>query len=213
MRASIPNVSRDTAQALRLAPGGLLLFDSLKSLPTALQSHQGVATSAVGPSPGERLPSQAVLERIAAHLRKELGLSLFGFDVVIAAAGAGGGVAAGGQESGDAGVGKAVARERGDMGCGGEEGNSGQQLPVPDAPRPGRDGQLNKEGKRAQGKENGVGDGMDEQELVVVDVNYFPSYKGAKGAPALFRAAVLAAHQQQEKKRSMTSKDYCGRSD
>ncbi|GIL73084.1 hypothetical protein Vretimale_4701 [Volvox reticuliferus] len=154
VRSSIPNVPHDRANVLQLAPSGVVLFDSLKSLPTSLRPSAGqyasddapaiVASAAKAPAvaPASR-PNQAVLERLAAHLRTHLGLSLFGFDVVIAASG--------------------IGRECSDnFGDDNENGGSGGEPHL--------------------------------QEMVVVDINYFPSYRGAEGAAGLFRAAVLGTH-------------------
>ncbi|KAG2448349.1 hypothetical protein HYH02_006931 [Chlamydomonas schloesseri] len=160
VRPSIPNVPQTRPDAEALAPNGVLTFDSLKSLPTTLPSAGGSAATAAAGVAGSATaaataaaaatssftPSQEVLERLAAHLRSALGLSLFGFDVVVSA---------------------------GDQGL--QEGQGGQ-------------------GGQAMAGDGGCGKA---RELVVVDVNYFPSYRGAKGAPTLFRAAVLGAHRAQ----------------
>jgi hypothetical protein len=146
VRPSIPNVPHARPAAEALAPSGVLTFDSLKSLPTALPS--AAVTAATGPaaataasasvsSAASFTPSQEVLERLAGHLRSALGLSLFGFDVVV----------------------RSVEKEQEQAATAGGAGK----------PR----------------------------ELVVVDINYFPSYRGAKGAPALFRAAIMCAHHAQ----------------
>ncbi|KAG2442579.1 hypothetical protein HXX76_002664 [Chlamydomonas incerta] len=144
VRPSIPNVPHTRPAAEAMTPSGVLTFDSLKSLPTTLPSAArpaAAAASAAAPAVAAAAsftPSQEVLERLAAHLRAALGLSLFGFDVVV----------------------RAVDEE--------EE----KEKPIqPYAAKP--------------------------RELVVVDVNYFPSYRGVKGASALFRAAVLGAHRAQ----------------
>jgi hypothetical protein len=102
-RASIPDVtapSRATVTAAAAAgPEGLerfvLRFDSLKSLPTRLPPHMaaaagdasgdGRAATAVAAQP-PALP-QAPLRALAAYLNSCLGLSLFGFDVVVTSPG------------------------------------------------------------------------------------------------------------------------------
>lgn len=197
-RPSIPNVPRTRADASALRPDGVLLFDSLKSLPTRLPEAAAAAATASGstsaggaagleaagkrPGGGEgakpaaptaagtgtrtgtgsqctarvapRAPSQHVFERIAASLHQSLGLSLFGFDVVIASEDG---------TPGDAADARAGMDGRGQAGAaaGGCEGQRGQQGPL---------------------------------QYVVVDVNYFPSFKGAPGAALLFREAVMAAY-------------------
>ncbi len=126
-RPSIPNVPTTREAAARLAPDGLLFFDSLKSLPTKLgEAPDGEQTPGQQAS-GPAAPSQAALEAVAGQLRRALGLSLFGFDVVVASS-----------------------------------------------------------------------PSCEAQELVVIDVNYLPSYKGAPGAPAFFRAAIAAACAEQQ---------------
>jgi hypothetical protein len=96
-RASIPNVCNSPS----LPPEQqLLLFDSLASLPTQLPPHmvQQQASSdssdAQGDAQGVQQPQQQqqevkqpdmqAVEAIAAFLRSQLGLTLFGFDVVVA---------------------------------------------------------------------------------------------------------------------------------
>ncbi|GFR41004.1 hypothetical protein Agub_g1670, partial [Astrephomene gubernaculifera] len=182
VRPSIPNLPTRPHTARQLAPSGLLLFDSLKSLPTALtpppppppqpaQSPAAAAASAPTepnpapapvpssapapaptpapsplspPPPPAAAPSPAVLQAVASQLRGSLGLSLFGFDVVVASRGAEG------------------------AGGGGGEG---------------------REAEEGAGDAGDNGGGGDVVELVVVDINYFPSYRGAPGAAGLFRAA------------------------
>ncbi|PNW85347.1 hypothetical protein CHLRE_03g182100v5 [Chlamydomonas reinhardtii] len=149
VRPSIPNVPHTRPAAEALVASGVLTFDSLKSLPTKLPSDASPAASAASaavpaaaaaaaPAATSFTPSQEVLELLAAHLRAALGLSLFGFDVVVRTV---------------------------------EEDEEQKEATEPHAAKP--------------------------RELVVVDVNYFPSYRGAKGAPALFRTAVLGAHRAQ----------------
>ncbi len=178
-RPSIPNVPRTRADASALRSDGVLLFDSLKSLPTRLPEAAAAAgAAATGPdSTGPvtnsqcatratpRVPSQHVFERIAASLHQSLGLSLFGFDVVIAAEGDTPGDAA------DAQAGMDGQCQAGAAPAGGCEGLQGQQQ------------------QRGQ-------QGVQQADLqyVVVDVNYFPSFKGAPGAAQLFREAVMAAY-------------------
>ncbi|KXZ41468.1 hypothetical protein GPECTOR_449g344 [Gonium pectorale] len=158
--------------------GGRLEFDSLKSLPTpsslpsataaiaATAATSTSAASAVGPTPAASAPSQAVLEAVAAHLRSELGLSLFGFDVVVAS-GSGGGADAddGGDGDGGGGAGRKRARAAEEAGRAAAESDMGCM------------------------------------EVVVVDVNYFPSFRGAPQAAARFRAAVLQSHRRQQQQR------------
>ncbi|GLC44431.1 hypothetical protein PLESTB_000470400 [Pleodorina starrii] len=216
VRPSIPNVPRDLTAALQLAPAGVLRFDSLKSLPTSLRPQlpvpqdQGQGPSAAVPGPASAhspaaalvtapppargpptpapqpspIPSQAALERLVAHLRTELGLSLFGFDVVIATEP---GAAVGGGSSGDAAeCTEGRAGGAGGGGSGGEEGGPEQQQ--------GGGGGGGGGGGQVRGEPG-------DQELVVVDVNYFPSYRGAEGAPGLFRAAVRGTYERQQRER------------
>ncbi|PNH04613.1 Inositol-tetrakisphosphate 1-kinase 4 [Tetrabaena socialis] len=163
VRPSIPNVPRCRAAAQQLAPNGVLSFDSLKSLPTSLPTSLPASLPTSPPVPPAKrprdhpapppaaVPSQLLLERVAAHLRGALGLSLFGFDVVVASV----------EEAG--GNGPAGASEV--------------------------------DGRRAGGPSAAQGAAV---ECVVVDVNYFPSYRGAPRAPELFRKAVLGAHAGQQ---------------
>ncbi|KAI8475821.1 MAG: hypothetical protein J3K34DRAFT_456019 [Monoraphidium minutum] len=113
-RASIPDVARPGAAALAAAAaaaGGpaaerlALRFDSLASLPTALPPHMaagggatlqpsgggapaeagGAAAAAAAAAPAAPPLHQGALEAVAGFLRGRLGLSLFGFDIVVCA--------------------------------------------------------------------------------------------------------------------------------
>lgn len=96
-RASIPDVA-----ACSGAGEALLCFDSLKSLPTQLPhsfsapettsssgaasaATPGIGTTASAAVPGAQL-DMAALEAMAGWLRTQLGLTLFGFDVVLPSA-------------------------------------------------------------------------------------------------------------------------------
>jgi hypothetical protein len=122
-RASIPDIdcTRPAGDGSEQQPGHVL-FDSLASLPTQLPAHL-TASGSQQPQP-PAAPDHRALEVIAAHLRERLGLSLFGFDVVVA-----------------------------------QHGFLPRQ--------------------------------QQHQELVLIDVNYFPNYRGGGAdTPALFRAAL-----------------------
>jgi hypothetical protein len=130
-RASIPDVAAPSPAAVAAAaaagPGGLhalvLRFDSLKSLPTRLPPHMAAppaitsGAEACKPGPAEPPPPLPLplpaLHALAAYLRASLGLSLFGFDIVVAA---GGGewlvVVSRGQGWGGAGVGRVCGAAR-----------------------------------------------------------------------------------------------------
>jgi hypothetical protein len=104
-RASIPDVAlpssttpqpRDQQQQQQQQPApdqpqDLIVFDSLKSLPTQLPP----AAAAPPPPPGAPAASgsgrlnQAAVEAVAGWLTQHLGLTLFGFDVVVPVAAAG----------------------------------------------------------------------------------------------------------------------------
>ena len=66
-------------------------FDSLKSLPTTLPfpaaAEAAGAAAAAQPAPAARQVQQGTVEMVAGLLREELGLTLFGFDVVVSDAG------------------------------------------------------------------------------------------------------------------------------
>lgn len=143
-----------------VAPGGLLAFDSLKSLPTSLPGARAAgpgpaAGPTAPPAPGPSgappppasvpVPAAAHVEAMAAHLRSQFGLTLFGFDIVVA-------VAAVEEED--------LANGTGAAGSGGSGGG------------------------------DGAGD------CVVIDVNYFPHYRGAPGASpgAFLRTALKGAY-------------------
>ena len=191
-RKSIPDVHLDDTFWQQQSPQQqYLLFDSLASLPTQLPAHvapalqqqshsNSTATLAAGstatlaagstakpaadstatpavdstatPAVGQQsavqqasnAPSTDAVKAIAAYLRQQLGLTLFGFDVVVA---------------------------RHSSGALQQEGLQQRQ-------------QLEQQ----------------EGELVVIDVNYFPNYRGGTDVPAMFRAALRQAwaqHQQQ----------------
>jgi hypothetical protein len=184
-RKSIPDVRLDgTSWQQQSSQQQYLLFDSLASLPTQLPAHiapdstatpaaDGTATTAAvqqsahlaptaqqqshsdstaAPTAGPQsavqqarsAPSTDAVKAIAAYLRQQLGLTLFGFDVVVAQHSSG-----------------SLQQE---------ELQQGQQLE------------------------------QQEGELVVIDVNYFPNYRGGTDVPAMFRAALRQAwvqHQQQ----------------
>ena len=97
-RASIPDVA-PAPDGVVAGPDALerlvLRFDSLKSLPTRLPAHMAAAGgSDSGNGDGDGAADlaaaapldQQALEAVAAFLRARLGLSLFGFDVVVASA-------------------------------------------------------------------------------------------------------------------------------
>jgi hypothetical protein len=108
-----------------------LLFDSLASLPTQLPPELTSQQQQQGSSAAGAPPPDDAVRAMAAFLRQHLGLTLFGFDVVVAH-------------------------------C-----SSTQQ--------------------QQQG-----------QELVVIDVNYFPNYRGGSDVPAMFRAALRQAWEQHQ---------------
>lgn len=135
-RASIADVYPSPA----LAPQDqLLLFDSLASLPTHLPAHlaqQQQTSAAPAALQAAAEPSMQALEAIAAQLRAELGLTLFGFDVVIP--------------------------------------DSVQLQP-------------------------GISARSAVHELIVIDVNYFPNYRGGADTPALFRTALRQCWEKHQK--------------
>lgn len=145
-RASIPDIHLHNP-AWQQQQQECVLFDSLASLPSQLpealtcqQQQQQGSSSPPGP------PPQDAVKTMAAFLRQQLGLTLFGFDVVVAAA-----------------AGRSDTRS--------DSSSASQQQ------------------QQQQG-----------QELVVIDVNYFPNYRGGSDVPAMFRAALRQAweqHQQQ----------------
>lgn len=146
-RASIPDVYPNAA----LPPQQqLLMFDSLKSMPTQLPEHltQQQQQSAAAQQAME-LPMPAV-EAVAAFLRSHLGLNLFGFDVVIPQGAA-------------------------------DEGGS-KLTPGSNTQQP-----------QQQSSET-------KQELVVIDVNYFPNYRGGTDTAALFRATLRQCWEQHQQK-------------
>ncbi|GBF98687.1 hypothetical protein Rsub_11401 [Raphidocelis subcapitata] len=86
-RASIPDVARPPAPGpdadAALLERQVLRFDSLASLPTRLPAHMAAPPKdGAAARPPQPLPRPA-LEAVAAHLRRALGLTLFGFDVVV----------------------------------------------------------------------------------------------------------------------------------
>lgn len=127
-RESIPDVrvvSEDQPDTHGDQSGDLLLFDSLSTLPTQLPPH---LAAAVAPPHLQQAPPLAAIDAIAAFLRCQLGLSLFGFDVV-----------------------------------------SPTPPPV-----------------RCTATEQ-------QRELIVIDVNYFPNYRGVADAPSAMHDVLLDA--------------------
>jgi hypothetical protein len=84
-RASIPDIC---CQQEEDSKDQVLLFDSLASLPTQLPSSwRAPAEEGAAAAAKEAPVNLEVLQPLAACLRQQLQLSLFGFDVVVSAAG------------------------------------------------------------------------------------------------------------------------------
>lgn len=136
-RASIPDVARppppspDAGGGVAVLERLVLRFDSLASLPTRLPSHMaappGEGSGGGDAPPPPPLPRPA-LEAVAAHLRRALGLTLFGFDVVVCS------------ESGDwlVVVGAGPLGRRGGCGAASPSGSLTRRLTLPPPPRVGR---------------------------------------------------------------------------
>jgi len=156
-RASIPDIHISSSPTEQQQQQQCLLFDSLASLPTQLPMHctqqqqqQEEGAGAAATVPSSQLPvqppQQQAVEAVAACLRQHLGLTLFGFDVVVAHP---------------------------------HTSTTQQQSAL----------------EQQQQQETQV-----QQELVVIDVNYFPNYRGGTNTPALFRAALREAWQQHQQR-------------
>lgn len=166
-RASIP----DVRSSPKLPPQQqLLLFDSLVSLPTQLPPHLTQHNSQPDEHPGshskqgqqpQQQPKQQAIEAIAEFLRSQLGLTLFGFDVVVSQQ----------QSSSSSKNCRSGVNAASEDGCAAAAGAAAPSAACSDE----LDGS---------------------QELVVIDVNYFPNYRGGSNTPSMFRSALRQCWQQ-----------------
>ena len=143
--------------------------------------------AAAGPPPGHELMRRSTFEAVAAALRQRLGLTLFGFDIVFdSSAGVWRGLGCVfAKRVSPAGLLLAACASTSSAFAGGAQLASApvrNLTPPPGAAAPAYP-------RPAAG------------ELVIVDVNYFPSFKGIPEAPTALQAALWeryqSAHQQQ----------------